>query len=42
MTHAFDSVWETSKREKVDMRMGAYMVAIGRVAEAYKFRGIYP
>jgi glutamate dehydrogenase/leucine dehydrogenase len=42
MTHAFDSVWDTSKREKVDMRMGAYMVAIGRVAEAYKFRGIYP
>jgi glutamate dehydrogenase (NAD(P)+) len=42
MTQAFDSVWETSKREKVDMRMGAYMVAIGRVAEAYKYRGIYP
>ena len=42
MTQAFDAVWETSKREKVDMRMGAYMVAIGRVAEAYKFRGIYP
>jgi len=42
ITHAFDSVWEMSKREKVDMRMGAYMVAIGRVAEAYKYRGIYP
>jgi glutamate dehydrogenase/leucine dehydrogenase len=42
MTQAFEAVWETSKREKVDMRMGAYMVAIGRVAEAYKFRGIYP
>jgi len=42
MTQAFEAVWETSKREKVDMRVGAYMVAIGRVAEAYKLRGIYP
>ena len=42
ITQAFDAVWETSKREKVDMGMGAYMVAIGRVAEAYKYRGIYP
>ena len=42
MTQAFEAVWETSKREKADMRVGAYMVAIGRVAEAYKLRGIYP
>ena len=28
--------------KKVDMRQAAYMVAINRVVEAYKWRGIYP
>lgn len=42
MVKAFDSVWETSQQEKIDLRQAAYMVAIGRVVEAYKVRGIYP
>jgi glutamate dehydrogenase len=42
MVKAFASVWETHDREKIDMRQAAYMVAIARVVEAYKVRGIYP
>ena len=42
MTQAFNNVWETAQRDKSDLRMAAYTVAIGRVAEAYKLRGIYP
>ncbi|HKZ47615.1 MAG TPA: Glu/Leu/Phe/Val dehydrogenase [Thermoplasmata archaeon] len=42
MTHAFANVWDTAQREKVDLRQAAYMVAISRVAEAYRVRGIYP
>jgi glutamate dehydrogenase/leucine dehydrogenase len=42
MVKAFTSVWETHMKEKIDMRQAAYMVAIARVVEAYKVRGIYP
>jgi len=42
MVRAFAAVWETAQREKVDLRQAAYIVAIGRVVEAYKVRGIYP
>ena len=42
MTQAFANVWDTAQREKVDLRQAAYMVAISRVAEAYRVRGIYP
>jgi len=42
MVKAFKSVWETHAKEKIDMRQAAYMVAIARVVEAYKVRGIYP
>ena len=42
MDCAFTAVWERTQKEKCDMRLGAYMVAIGRVAEALKHRGIYP
>ena len=42
MVRAFDSVWKMHDEKKVDMRQAAYMVAINRVVEAYKWRGIYP
>ena len=42
MVKAFDSVWGMHEKEKIDMRQAAYMVAIARVVEAYKVRGIYP
>jgi len=39
MTMAFHAVWDMSKKEKVNMRLAAYMVAVKRVAEASKLRG---
>ncbi len=42
ITGAFDTVWEKKEGSKVDMRTAAYMVAVSRVVEAYRLRGIYP
>jgi glutamate dehydrogenase (NAD(P)+) len=39
---AFDSVQAMRDQQEVDMRMAAYMVALGRVAEATRLRGLYP
>lgn len=39
MTTAFHAVHETAKKHDVKNRMGAYIVAVGRVAEACKLRG---
>lgn len=41
MVRAFDAVYETAKQHNVDMRTAAYIVAIRRVAEAVRLRGIY-
>ncbi|MHA1506922.1 MAG: Glu/Leu/Phe/Val family dehydrogenase [Candidatus Asgardarchaeia archaeon] len=42
MVRAFNDVYEIHKKENVDMRSAAYILAIKRVAEAIKMRGIYP
>jgi len=42
MTRAFEAVWTMRDEKKIDMRQAAYMVAINRVVEAYRWRGIYP
>ena len=42
MVKSFGDVLETSLKHKVDMRTAAYMLAVGRVAEATLTRGIYP
>ena len=42
MKRAFQDVYETSGNSSVDMRTGAYMLAISRVAEVTKLRGIFP
>jgi len=39
MTSAYQKVFEMHKKEKVHMRLAAYMVAVARVAEAVKLRG---
>ncbi len=41
MRTAFDSVYETAKRHNVSMRIGAYILAIDKVAKTLKIRGIY-
>ena len=42
MIGAFASSWDTSQRLNVPLRLGAYAVAVQRVAEATTARGIYP
>ena len=39
MNDAFEKVYETSQKYKVPMRIAAYIVAIDKVAQTYKFRG---
>jgi glutamate dehydrogenase (NAD(P)+) len=42
MIKAFHEVLQMSLKEKVDMRTGAYMVAVRRVSDAITHRGIFP
>jgi len=39
MTQAFHTILTESLKRKVDMRLAAYIVAVGRVAEAVRLRG---
>ena len=39
MTHAFQSVYDMSQQEKINMRQAAYLVSVARVAEACRLRG---
>ncbi len=39
---AFSEVWSIMKERSVDMRTAAYILAISRVSEAIRMRGIYP
>ncbi|HET7078706.1 MAG TPA: Glu/Leu/Phe/Val dehydrogenase [Chloroflexia bacterium] len=40
MVRSFRAVYQTAQEHEVDMRTAAYIVAIGRVAEAVRLRGI--
>lgn len=42
MRTAFRSVHDTARRYDTDMRTGAYILAVERVAEATRVRGIFP
>jgi glutamate dehydrogenase (NAD(P)+) len=42
MTRAFDDSMHMAREHEVDLRTAAYMLAVGRVAEATLTRGIYP
>jgi glutamate dehydrogenase/leucine dehydrogenase len=42
MTSAFKEVHGTAESYRVDMRTGAYILAVSRVAEATRVRGIFP
>ncbi|GAA4003720.1 Glu/Leu/Phe/Val dehydrogenase [Hymenobacter fastidiosus] len=39
MSDAFEKVYATSQKYKIPMRIAAYVVAIDKVAQTYKFRG---
>jgi len=42
MVKAFNDVYEASKKYKTDMRTAALTVAVSRVSQAIKLRGIWP
>ena len=42
MKRAFHEVYETAKKHRVDMRVAAYILAVARVAEATRVRGLFP
>jgi glutamate dehydrogenase/leucine dehydrogenase len=42
MQTAFHAVWDRSETLSVDLRRGAYALALERVAAAIRFRGIFP
>ena len=42
MVTAFDEVYAIHQKEKVHMRTAAYIVALSRISEAIKARGIFP
>ena len=42
MVAALKDVLETARKNRVDMRTAAYMLAVGRVAETIELRGIFP
>ncbi len=41
MVNASNEVWTIASRENVDLRLGAYISGVGRVAEAIRARGIW-
>lgn len=42
MIRAFNEVWEDAVKSKIPLRMSAYKVAVARVANAKKLRGVFP
>jgi glutamate dehydrogenase (NAD(P)+) len=42
MTNAYDVVHHKAQEQQVNLRMGAYLLAVSRLAEATQLRGVYP
>ncbi|HZU02365.1 MAG TPA: Glu/Leu/Phe/Val dehydrogenase [Ktedonobacteraceae bacterium] len=42
MTRSFDAVVQKADEQQTNLRMGAYLLAVARVAEATELRGVYP
>ena len=42
LDRAFDEVWDLHTERGIDPRLAAHTIAVGRVAEAQRLRGIYP
>lgn len=42
MVSACEQVWNLAREEKIDLRLAAYMLAVKRVANAARLRGLYP
>lgn len=42
MVKAFSDVWEMAEKHRVNLRVAAYMLAVSRVAEAFRERELFP
>jgi len=42
MTRSYHAVCAKAKEQETNLRMGAYLLAVARVAEATELRGVYP
>ncbi|MEE9285500.1 MAG: Glu/Leu/Phe/Val dehydrogenase [Dehalococcoidia bacterium] len=42
MRRAFGEVAEAAERDRVSLRLAAYMISVSRIAKAMRLRGIYP
>ncbi len=42
MVRSFQNVWQFSDEQQVPLRLGAYMLAVDKVAKAVHDRGIFP
>jgi glutamate dehydrogenase (NAD(P)+) len=42
MIRSFEAVYQKAQQQQTNLRMGAYMLAVTRVAEATEVRGVYP
>jgi len=42
MVDSFKEVWDFSQEQRVPLRLGAYMLAVDRVADALRVRGVFP
>jgi glutamate dehydrogenase (NAD(P)+) len=42
MTRSFKNVWDFSRQQKVPLRLGAYMLAVDKVARSVHSRGLFP
>jgi len=42
MVKAFKEVWASAQKRNVALRCAAYVMAIERIAEVYRYRGIFP
>ena len=42
MTRAYEAVRQKAQEQEVNLRMGAYLLAVARLAEATELRGVYP
>ena len=42
LVKTFKEVWDKAQNMKISLRTAAYVVALERIAEVYKYRGIFP
>jgi glutamate dehydrogenase (NAD(P)+) len=42
MVRAYQAVRRKSQEQETNLRLGAYLLAVARVAEATELRGVYP